>query len=83
MDDKDRNEIRVILAELKSQNITGARVERILGLPKRTIPRWKRGQGTASGLALLRMVNKFPWMIDDIDKSGWEPKVDESPKEVL
>jgi hypothetical protein len=53
-----------LLQDLESKNIKMAYVERTLGLPQRTIARWKSGEYSASGFALLQIIHSFPWILE-------------------
>jgi len=44
-----------------------AYMERSLALPPRTLARWKAGGTSASGLALLRIVATYPWVLEVAD----------------
>ena len=44
-----------------------AGMERVLGLPQRTMMRWKAGTFSDSAAALLRILATYPWMIDVAD----------------
>jgi len=48
------------------KNISFAGIERAVGLPQRTLTKWKNGisSPTASGIALLKYLRTFPWLID-------------------
>ena len=48
---------------LSSLGLTMAYVERVLGLPQRTIMRWKAGEYSAAAIALLRIVRAYPWLL--------------------
>jgi len=41
-----------------------AYIERAFDLPQRTLMRWKGGDLSAGGLALLRLVATFPWTVE-------------------
>jgi hypothetical protein len=55
-----------LLDELSGQHISFAAIERALGLPQRTLTKWKNGISTptAAGIALLKIIKLFPWIID-------------------
>jgi hypothetical protein len=45
-------------------------MERALGLPARTLARWKNEQTTspsAAGVALMRIIRTFPWILEVAD----------------
>ena len=48
------------------RNISFAGIERAVGLPQRTLTKWKNGisSPTAAGIALLKYLRIFPWLID-------------------
>jgi len=55
------------LAELLSRMgefAQSAYVERVLGLPARTIARWKTGHASAAATALLRFIVTYPWLLE-------------------
>lgn len=55
--------IKEILDGFNKLNISMAMLERTLELPARTLTRWKNGDFSSSGLALLRVLATFPWII--------------------
>jgi hypothetical protein len=55
--------IKEILDGFNRSNISMAMLERIFELPARTLTRWKNGDFSSSGLALLRVLTTFPWII--------------------
>jgi len=57
-----------MLAALSDSGITMAYFERALSLPARTLARWKEGQLSASGAALLRLVRTYPWLLEVADE---------------
>ncbi|MES2614701.1 MAG: hypothetical protein V4591_04725 [Bdellovibrionota bacterium] len=63
-----------LLSDLESKNIKMAYIERTLGLPQRTIARWKGGEYSASGFALLQIIHSFPWILE-VAKSNFDPVV--------
>lgn len=55
-----------VLDELNAMGHTTASMERALGLPARTIARWKNERSmspSAAALALMRMIRTFPWLL--------------------
>jgi hypothetical protein len=36
----------------------------ILGLPQRTLSRWTQGGAPPEGVALLRLIERFPWLLE-------------------
>lgn len=69
LDISRRKSVPAILAALSETGIKNAYLERSLGLPTRTIARWKAGDYSASMLALLRMVRTFPWLLEVADEN--------------
>ena len=55
--------IKEILDGFNRSNISMAMLERVFELPVRTLTRWKNGDFSSSGLALLRILATFPWII--------------------
>lgn len=53
-----------IITDISSLNISMAQFERTFDLPKRTLARWKQGHCSASGMALLTLVQTYPWLLD-------------------
>lgn len=49
-----------------------AHAERVLGLPARTIARWKTGHASASATALLRFIVTYPWLLE-VAEDQFEP----------
>ena len=62
-----------LIQKLATRNISMAWIERCLALPQRTLHRWKNGSCTASDLALLRIIDTFPWILD-VAKQGFSPR---------
>ena len=57
-----------ILDNLPQLGYNLAAMERALELPQRTLSRWKSGKDlSAAGLALLRIINTYPWIIEVAD----------------
>jgi len=63
MADADRSSAKRIVEYLEKQRLSMAYIERVLGLAPRTIFRWKSGEMSAAGLALLRIVRTYPWIL--------------------
>ncbi len=57
---------RNILQDFANNSISMSSMERALGLPQRTLTKWKNGQTkpSSAGLALLKMLRIFPWLLD-------------------
>lgn len=60
--------VAMMLDALVQRGITNAYFERSLGLPVRSVARWKKGEFTSSALALLRLVSTYPWLLDVANK---------------
>ncbi len=55
-----------VLDALNAMGHTTASMERALGLPARTLARWKNEQSmspSASGIALMRIIRTYPWIL--------------------
>ena len=55
-----------VLDELNAMGHTTASMERALGLPARTIARWKNERSispSAAALALMRIIRTYPWLL--------------------
>jgi hypothetical protein len=64
-----------ILTHLCATEWSLVAIERALGLPARTLSRWKAGQDpSAAGVALLRIVRTYPWVLEVAD-SRYDPSV--------
>ena len=63
-----KNEVPDLLESLQKRGISLAKLEAILGLPVRSTNRWNQGNCTASVVALLRIVTKYPHILDDLKK---------------
>lgn len=57
--------IENILNDFIDHRVSMAGIERALGIPQRTLTKWKNGTSapTASGLALMRFLRLFPWLL--------------------
>jgi transcriptional regulator with XRE-family HTH domain len=56
-----------VLNDMNKEGYTNASMERILGLPARTLARWKNDMSvspSAAGIALMRIVRTFPWLLN-------------------
>jgi hypothetical protein len=60
--------IEPILHSLTQAGCSMAYMERALMLPPRTMARWKEGKSSAAGMALLRMVATYPWLLEVADE---------------
>jgi hypothetical protein len=68
-----KDEVQEIILRLNTENINMAQFERTFNLPKRTLARWKKGNCSAAGLSLLRIVNTYPWVMQ-LASSGYTPE---------
>lgn len=64
VEDADKESVDALVGWLHGAGVSMAYLERALSLPPRTVARWKAGGCSASGLALLRIVRCFPWVLD-------------------
>lgn len=64
--EKNRKDAIKILDKFEKEKKNFAGIERALSLPQRTLYKWKNGKTktSASGVALLKMIDLFPWLID-------------------
>ncbi len=63
------NSAMSILNDFAEGGYKFASMERVLELPQRTLARWKStGNASAAGLALLRFIRLFPWLLEVADK---------------
>lgn len=67
----DLRSVEHMLNHLDEAGFSMAYLERALRLPARTMARWKTGQCSASGLALLRLLRTFPWLAE-VAESGFD-----------
>jgi len=59
-----KNSVSNIINKLDNDGYNLTEIERALKLPKRTLSRWKTGNDiNAAGLALLRIVGSYPWIL--------------------
>jgi len=70
----DQKSIAPILEWLGAYGVSMAFIERALRLPTRTVARWKSGECSASGIALLRLLRTYPWLLD-VAASGFSDLV--------
>jgi len=60
-----------VLTELNSLGFSNASMERTLGLPARTLARWKNETSlnpSAAALALMKIIRTFPWILAVADQ---------------
>ncbi len=65
-----------LLNDLNSSGLTNAYMERALGLPARTLARWKNEASimpSAAGHALMRLIRTFPWLLQ-VAEEGFDEK---------
>ena len=62
----DKAYIEDALNYFNESKINFAGIERAIGLPQRTLTKWKSGNSmpTAAGIALLKFLRTFPWLIE-------------------
>jgi len=62
----DKIYIEDTLNYFNENRINFAGIERAIGLPQRTLTKWKSGNSipTAAGIALLKFLRTFPWLIE-------------------
>jgi transcriptional regulator with XRE-family HTH domain len=58
-----------IIEQLSNRGVSMAYIERALRLPQRTLARWKTGEFSAPGIALLRLIRTYPWLLSVADDS--------------
>jgi hypothetical protein len=58
-----RDSARAMIDQLADRGITMAYFERALQLPQRTLARWKDGGCAAAGIAVLRLIRTYPWLL--------------------
>ena len=63
-----------MLDSLSESGVKMAYLERALELSPRTSARWKNGECSASSLALIRIINTLPWLLEVAD-AGFDRKV--------
>lgn len=59
--------VNSMLDDLSKHGIKMTFLERVLGLPSRTVSRWKSGESSAASIALLRTIRLFPWILEVAD----------------
>ena len=58
-----------ILSNLNSKGYTNSYIERVYELPKRTLARWKTGEFSDSGLALMRLTAQYDFLLKVAESS--------------
>jgi hypothetical protein len=76
-----------ILKDLSNFTSSMAYLERALELPQRTLSRWKAQGISASGMALMKIVYTYPWILkvadEDFDKQFSKQEVVRQAAEIL
>ncbi len=63
LQENNNRSLESITDYLSQHNLKMAFVERSLRLPQRTVSRWKSKGVSASGMALMRIIKTFPWIL--------------------
>jgi hypothetical protein len=71
LDTLKRKYVKSTLDYFTENKISFSSIERILGLPQRTLTKWKNdvAQPTAAGVALLKFLRVYPWLLDVAEHS--------------
>ncbi|HEY3801842.1 MAG TPA: hypothetical protein VGL61_04510 [Kofleriaceae bacterium] len=69
----EKDAVENILAFLNAHGQSQAYIERALGLPQRTLQRWKAGECSAASIALLQLVRTYPWTLEVAEARFAEP----------
>ncbi len=64
-----KDSLAVILNDLSKSGLSYAYIERALQLSQRTLSRWKSKGISASGMALMKIVGTFPWVLKVADEN--------------
>jgi transposase-like protein len=66
LDELKKTYVANILDHFAKNKISFSSIERVLNLPQRTLTKWKNNasQPTAAGVALLKFLHLFPWLLD-------------------
>lgn len=65
LEQSKKESVNYILDCLHKSGYSLAAMERALELPQRTMSQWKSGRElSAAGMALLRIINTYPWIIE-------------------
>jgi len=62
-----KSSVATMLDKLNQKGYRFAYIERALGLPQRTTARWKKGEVSASSVALMRVITTYPWILEVAD----------------
>ena len=65
----NNSSVHNIIDALSKMNKSIAYIERSLRLPAYTIARWKRGEVSAEGIALLRLIMAYPKLLESSDSN--------------
>lgn len=65
----NRSSLDSILVHLSNDGNSMAYIERSLGLPQRTLSRWKAQGASSTGMALMRIIRTYPWMLKVADEN--------------
>jgi len=64
----NRESLNFIVGSLNNRDYSMAYIERALDLPQRTLSQWKKDGISASGIALMKTVFTFPWILHAADE---------------
>lgn len=56
----------------EGRKVSNLNLERLLGLPMRTLARWKKDGASAGATVLLKYLETYPWLIE-VAAKGFEP----------
>lgn len=56
-----------LLSSIKKEHKSISYIERIFGIPQRTISRWKFGQVTSVAYAFLFLIGRLPWLAEIVE----------------
>jgi hypothetical protein len=69
-----KGDVQEMLNHLENRGMSMPYLERALMLPQRTLALWRSGECPADGLALLKILVAFPWMVK-VSESCFDPLV--------
>lgn len=69
----DHETLVKLIDEITFNYDKAANIERAFSLPPRTLNRWKHNKGSASALALMKLIRTFSWLIK-VAEHGYEPE---------
>ena len=61
--DADHASVRLMLNSFDKSRDSVPDIERVFGLENQTLARWNAGDISAEGLALLRVIRTYPWIL--------------------